>query len=144
MGWRKGTTGSNPSISLSLLFSSRQLKAIGLKLTELNSTDSYLIIILNQDPYILVFLMSKRRSNMPVPTVIGWPMIIFQETPLILSCLPIVAASKRKSVVFSKEASLMVESFILSTPFLVNPMIFPLHVMTYERRLICLGLTLTP
>lgn len=39
-------------------------------------------------------------SNIPVPTEIGWPTIIFYEIPLILSCFPWVAASKRKSVVF--------------------------------------------
>lgn len=95
-------------------------------------------------PYTFRFLISCLISNMPVPMVIGCPIIIFYETPLILSCFPCVAASNKKSVVFSNDANIIVESFILSTPFLVNPMILPLQVMTSDKRLMCLGLTFTP
>ena len=88
--------------------------------------------------------MSCFKSNIPVPIMMGCPIIIRSETPLILSCFPCVAASKRKSVVFSNEANIIVESFILSTPFRVNPIMRPLQVITYESKLMCLGLTLTP
>ena len=91
-----------------------------------------------------VFDMSCFKSNIPVPIMIGWPIMIRSDTPLILSCLPCVAASKRKSVVFSMDANIIVESFILSTPLRVNPIIRPLHVITSESKLMCLGLTLTP
>lgn len=94
--------------------------------------------------WITLFGKSHFRSNIPVPTDIGCPTIIFSDIPLILSCFPWVAASNKKSVVFSNEANIIVESFILSTPFLVNPITLPLQVITSAKRYICLGFTLTP
>lgn len=44
----------------------------------------------------------------------------YSETPTIGSTVVLTAASKRKSVVFSNEASISTESFILAIPKLVQ------------------------
>lgn len=55
----------------------------------------------------------------------GLPMMILSDTPAIKSVFPYADASKRWSVVFSKEANIRTLSFIFATPNRVIPKTSP-------------------
>mmetsp|Transcript_18847 Transcript_18847/g.58640 ORF Transcript_18847/g.58640 Transcript_18847/m.58640 type:complete len:244 (-) Transcript_18847:1976-2707(-) len=73
----------------------------------------------------------------PVPTGAGMPMMMHSDTPSTLSTRPCSAASKRWSVVFSKDASMSTDSFILAMPKRVMPSTSPLYVITSARSIEC-------
>lgn len=52
----------------------------------------------------------------PVPKAAGKPIMIDSETPAITSCWPWYAASNKWSAVFSNDASIRTDSFILARP----------------------------
>ena len=66
-----------------------------------------------------------RIFSRPVPIGIGIPIIIHSLTPSIWSSRPWTAASKRWSVVFSKDANMSTLSFILAIPKRVIPRTSP-------------------
>ena len=68
----------------------------------------------------------KKNAHSDVPQLeAGFPIIMLSETPEISSVLPMADASKRWSVVFSKDASINTLSFIFATPNRVIPRTSP-------------------
>mmetsp|Transcript_30816 Transcript_30816/g.68037 ORF Transcript_30816/g.68037 Transcript_30816/m.68037 type:complete len:215 (+) Transcript_30816:97-741(+) len=82
--------------------------------------------------------------NNPVPMGIGTPIMMHSDTPTMESWRECTAASNRWSVVFSKEASISTDSFILATPKRVMPNTSPLKVITSLSSIMCLLSTVMP
>ncbi len=77
-------------------------------------------------------------SKVPVPILTFCPRIIFSVAPLNYSMVPKNAASNKISAVFSNEANMRGEDFILAIPYRFRPMSFPLKVMVSASRYKCL------
>mmetsp|Transcript_45660 Transcript_45660/g.74457 ORF Transcript_45660/g.74457 Transcript_45660/m.74457 type:complete len:223 (+) Transcript_45660:320-988(+) len=63
----------------------------------------------------------------------GTPVMMHSETPTMSSCRPCTEASNKWSVVFSNDANISTDSFILEMPNRVIPRISPLKVMISAR-----------
>lgn len=73
----------------------------------------------------MIDLKSYKISTRPVPNSKIWPVIILSLIPFSFSTVPVYAASKNISLVFSYDASCNVLFLLFKIPYLVKPSTLP-------------------